>query len=83
MSDAPNANLRDQFDDLDHALARIRGSIACMEILAVSELDLCEAKPAVSAFYSTLSGMEVFAADAQKVVDEMNRIRMATPEHAN
>ncbi|MEC3863303.1 hypothetical protein VK792_18600 [Mesobacterium sp. TK19101] len=76
MSEASNPNLVRHLDDLDHALSRIRGSVACMEILAVSELDLCDANPAVSAFYSTLSGMEAFVADAQKSADELNRIRM-------
>jgi hypothetical protein len=76
MSEASNPSLRDQFDHLDHALSRIRGSISCMEILAVNELSLHEASPGVAAFYSTLSALEAFAADAQKAVDEMSRIRM-------
>lgn len=77
MSESSSPNLRDQLDHLDHALSRVRGSIACMEILALSELELCEASPAVSAFYSTLSSMEIFAADAQKAADEIHRGRMA------
>lgn len=77
MSDTSNPDLRDQFDHLDHALSCIRGSIACMEILAINELRLHDASPGVAAFHSTLSGMEAFLADAQKAADEIHRIRMA------
>jgi hypothetical protein len=74
MSDAPNWPLSDRINRLDYALYRIEGSIACMNILAATELPLSDDIPAVSAFHSCLAGMEVFLADAQKVSAEISKI---------